>query len=254
MYFHVMITISVQMAIDGVGQPVGGECAEAEPLEQPVERAVGLEHEAPADADDDLGDHVGNEDQDADHRLEAHLAVQQQGEAEGDRALHHERHDRDEHVVTECLVERGIGEDDDVVAQPDEVDGGSVARPAEEAVVRRQHDREDHEGDEDDQRGPDEDREFEAGCPPAPGTADRRSRPPAADPTGAASERCPHRRSGVPGASAVVCEVSRTEAISFSPQDFAAASLTASTMACASPWPANMSTTATLSALPMFWP
>ena len=66
MYFQVRITMSVQIAMLGVGEPVLGERAEPDLLEQAVERAVGLEHEAPAGADDDLGDHVGHEDEHAD--------------------------------------------------------------------------------------------------------------------------------------------------------------------------------------------
>ena len=122
---------------------------------------------------------------------------------------------------------------DDVVAQADEVDGGSVAVPAEEPVVRRQDDREDDEGDEDEQSRSDQDRELEPGSPSCAAGAPAGGAP--ADgrrPDGGSVCALPPSATGVPGTSSAICEESRTVAIRCPPQDFAAASFTASTMPC----------------------
>jgi hypothetical protein len=87
-------------------------------VQRVVDRAVDLEHQAEAGADDDLGDHVGDEDQDTDEPPAANLLVQQQREGERQRPLDDEGQHDDEAVVLERLLEGGVGEDHLVVFRP----------------------------------------------------------------------------------------------------------------------------------------
>ena len=138
MYFHVMMTISEPDGDLRVGQPVDRPVRQPDLGEQVVDRAVGLEHEAPAGADDDLGDHVGHEDQHPDDRAPAHLLVEQEREQHRGRALEDQGQHHDERrCAGQRLVERGVLQDHQVVLQPDEVGGRAEALPLEEAVVRR---------------------------------------------------------------------------------------------------------------------
>src|SRR5690606_195054 len=135
-------------------------------------------------------------------------------------------------------------EDGDVVAEADEVGRRSVARPAEEAVVRREGDGQDHERHEDDEGGPGQQGDLEADAPAVA------SRPPPAH---------RGRRDRVaPGGLVIHARVLRDArgladgCHCSGPVYLFAASLTAVTIESASPCPAMRLTTATLSALPMF--
>src|SRR5919112_1736570 len=228
-----------------VREPVRLQEAQPQLLQHVVQRAARLQHERPAGADDDLGDDVRHEQQDPDHRLAAHLAVQQEGEQDRHRALDHEGEDHEERVVPQRGAEFRVREDGDVVLQADELRRRPEALPAVEAVVSGHHDREDDERDEDDQRRAGQDRDLQPGAPvdatraPTRGQRDRRTAP--------ARHRVRPGWARNPRAIPEGCH--RT-----APQAFLAALLTAWTMASGPPLPASMLTTPTLSALPTFWP
>lgn len=151
-----------------IREPVVREESEAHLLQQVVERTAGLQHQAPSRSHDDLGDHVGDEDEDADQRLTAHPPVEQEGEQDRRRPLEDEREDQDEPVVRERVVEQRILQDREVVLEPDEVGRRAVALPAEEPVVARHQHREDDEGEEDEEGRPGQKDHFQPGGDPMP--------------------------------------------------------------------------------------
>ncbi len=207
-------------------------------------RAGYLEHQAEAGADDDLGDHVRDEDQDADEGPAADLLVQQQREADRQRPLNDEGQHDDQAVMLERLLEGGVGENDLVVAQSDPVGGRAVALPLVEAVVRGERDREDHEPHEHDDRGAGEERDFKPQAHSAAALARTRRR-------GRGVHRVPDLRC----APAAAAEGRGAQGMAHpTGQPFAAASVAALTMPAGVPLPAIRFTTAAFSALPTFWP
>src|SRR5690606_15695775 len=203
--------------------------------------------EAPARPDDDLGEHVGHEDEHADDRPAADLLVQQERERDGSGPLEDQGEHDDVAAVQQRVVERGVPEDRQVVVEPDELGRRPEALPLEEPVVGRHHDGEDDEHQEHDDGRCREHDDLERLAPVGPLAPSRpggRGRRLHAAP-------CHHGslRRGGPGRCVLAQGVSHVPGYSI-----AAAALTASTMLCGSSSPASISTTPALRALPTFWP
>ena len=151
-----------------VAQPgEGREAVEAEPgedaVQDPVARVV---DPTPHDADDDGGDHVGEEGDDAVELRAAQPAGlaaaaapdrQQRGQRQGQHDRHERQHDHQHDVVAQGPEEDRVGEHPAVVAQPDEVLGGGEPAPVGEGVVHRLQERRDDEHHVDGQREAQED-------------------------------------------------------------------------------------------------
>ena len=206
MYFQVMMIISDQMAMSGSDSQSTVHSGEPDLDQQVVDRAGGLEHEAPAGADDDLGHDVGHEDQHADDRAAAHLLVEQQRQPDGGRALEDQGRHHDEAVVHQRLVERAVAEDDERSSRsPTNSVGRAEALPLVEAVVRRHQHREDDERDEQQDGGAREDPDLQSLAPvrsrcaaagrPGPAPWWRRPRP-SRDPRAACVRRAGSRPRG----------------------------------------------------------
>ena len=166
MYFQVMITISVQIAIAGRrASPVASAPSpifSSRPLSAPLDWSMRLQPMPTTTSEMTYGTKMST-------RMTDWSRILRFSSSASPRAIGPCSTSDITTMKTlwpERLVEGRVGEDDDVVAQPDEVDGRSVALPAEEAVVRRHDDGEDHEGDEDDQGRSDQDRDLEPRAPP----------------------------------------------------------------------------------------
>ena len=96
-----------------VGEPRLHQAAQPERPQQGVRRAVVHQDELPHDADGDLGEHVGHEDQQPEHGAPAEAAVEQQRDAERDRALDQQRPDDDDGVVAQRVEEDRVLEGED---------------------------------------------------------------------------------------------------------------------------------------------
>ena len=113
----------VHSAMAGSASQLLLQGSQADGLEHRVHAAVRLEQKLPGEAGDDLGEHVGHEDQQTEDRASAHPAVQQERDGDRHRPLDHERQDEDEEVVPDRALELGGGERADVVVEADEATG-----------------------------------------------------------------------------------------------------------------------------------